>query len=192
MVPQPASFLPTTTSETPSRARTVFTRRRRLSSISIPPSDYDKPPFLPPFLFTPTQKPYLILAVILFLATAAMTFSRTHAGHEPAWTAPRGNGTTSYRLEPEEEMLMGPRKANATIVMVVSDEGRNKTQVYSTLRNVEERFNARLGYAIQLLTEGELPSQEMRDITSELTGGKATWCEWPVLGSCATGSSRAS
>ncbi|GAA5912602.1 uncharacterized protein JCM6883_005322 [Sporobolomyces salmoneus] len=70
--------------------------------------------------------------------------------------------------------LIRPRH-NATIVILVSPSSNMYHNLLSTLSNVEEKFNRRLGYPIQLLTNGELPSEAIRKRTEWVTGGKAKW-----------------
>lgn len=89
--------------------------------------------------------------------------------------------------EEKEEVALTPRKANATLLILVSPRAKLTAELFPTLRNVEASFNARLGYPYQLLTDGELPSEEMQAIASEITGGKTTWCESAWFGGSAGG-----
>ncbi|KAL8283629.1 hypothetical protein RQP46_005424 [Phenoliferia psychrophenolica] len=68
------------------------------------------------------------------------------------------------------------RRANATLLILVSPRGNVlANELMPTLSNIEDSFNNRLGYPIQLLIDGELPSQEVMEETRRLSGGKATW-----------------
>ncbi|GAA5886480.1 hypothetical protein JCM16303_001424 [Sporobolomyces ruberrimus] len=51
----------------------------------------------------------------------------------------------------------------------------NWSKLLQTLENIEEKFNRRLGYPVQLLVNGELPSEGIRSRTEWITGGKAKW-----------------
>ncbi|GAA5952751.1 hypothetical protein JCM3765_002264 [Sporobolomyces pararoseus] len=64
---------------------------------------------------------------------------------------------------------------NATIVILVNPGSNMHQKLLPTLANIEERFNRRLGYPIQLLTNDQLPSEEIRNKTEWITGGKARW-----------------
>ncbi|GAA6060450.1 hypothetical protein JCM10212_000043 [Sporobolomyces blumeae] len=64
---------------------------------------------------------------------------------------------------------------NATIVILVNPFSNFYQALLPTLTNIEERFNRRLGYPIQLLTDGQLPPQAVMDRTAWITSGKATW-----------------
>jgi len=62
--------------------------------------------------------------------------------------------------------------------VILIDPGSNHFQrLLPTLQNIEEKFNRRLGYPIQLLTDGELPDENIRKRTDWITGGKARWCK---------------
>ncbi|GAA5872361.1 hypothetical protein JCM1840_004138, partial [Sporobolomyces johnsonii] len=64
---------------------------------------------------------------------------------------------------------------NATIVILVDPSSNKYRTLLPTLENIENRFNRRLGYPIQLLTDGKLPDEVIRNRTDWITGGKATW-----------------
>ncbi|GAA5847286.1 hypothetical protein JCM9279_000222 [Rhodotorula babjevae] len=70
--------------------------------------------------------------------------------------------------------LNAPR-ANATIVILVNPFSNMYQALLPTLENIELKFNRRLGYPIQLLTDGKLPSEAIMNRTSYITEGKATW-----------------
>ncbi|GAA5820844.1 hypothetical protein JCM11251_001841 [Rhodosporidiobolus azoricus] len=67
------------------------------------------------------------------------------------------------------------KKANGTLILLVSPRTNPYKDLLPTLHNIENRFNRRLGYPIQLLTDGNLPAPEIMERTSYITGGKAKW-----------------
>ncbi|GAA6034756.1 hypothetical protein JCM8097_001154 [Rhodosporidiobolus ruineniae] len=67
------------------------------------------------------------------------------------------------------------RKANATLTILVSPRSNLFKDLLPTLTNLEARFNGRFGYPVQLLTDGELPDEGMRERTRWVTRGKARW-----------------
>ncbi|TNY19300.1 nucleotide-diphospho-sugar transferase [Rhodotorula diobovata] len=68
-----------------------------------------------------------------------------------------------------------PQRANATIVILVNPFSNMYQALLPTLENIELKFNRRMGYPIQLLTDGHLPSEAIRNRTDFITNGKATW-----------------
>ncbi|GAA5942745.1 hypothetical protein JCM10213_005958, partial [Rhodosporidiobolus nylandii] len=64
---------------------------------------------------------------------------------------------------------------NATLTLLVNPHSNLFHELLPTLINIEERFNARFGYPIQLLTDGQLPGEQIRKRTSYITRGKAKW-----------------
>jgi len=70
-----------------------------------------------------------------------------------------------------------PSSQSATIVILVNPGSNHYQVLLPTLQNLEEKFNRRFGYPIQLLTDGELPDEGVRKRTEWITGGKAKWCE---------------
>ncbi|GAA5865611.1 hypothetical protein JCM8547_007663 [Rhodosporidiobolus lusitaniae] len=88
----------------------------------------------------------------------------------------RGKGGAGWWDEEQwERDVRAGRKANATITILVNPFSNMYLSLLPTLSNLEERFNRRLGYPIQLLTDGELPSEEIRNRTEWVTKGKARW-----------------
>ncbi|GAA5896261.1 hypothetical protein JCM5296_002929 [Sporobolomyces johnsonii] len=66
-------------------------------------------------------------------------------------------------------------RANGTIVILVDPGSNMYRDLLFTLQNIEHRFNKRLGYPIQLLTDGNFPSESIMNRTDYITGGKAKW-----------------
>ncbi|GAA5905290.1 hypothetical protein JCM6882_003737 [Rhodosporidiobolus microsporus] len=67
------------------------------------------------------------------------------------------------------------KKANGTLILLISPRTNPYKDLLPTLHNIENRFNRRLGYPIQLLTDGALPAPEIMERTAYITGGKAKW-----------------
>lgn len=71
--------------------------------------------------------------------------------------------------------ILAASAANGTLILLVSPRSNPYKDLLPTLNNIENRFNRRLGYPIQLLTDGALPAPEIIERTTYITGGKAKW-----------------
>jgi len=82
--------------------------------------------------------------------------------------------------EPEKKTssaLPAVERANAAIVIFVDLRNDMYRHLLPTLETIEKRFNHRLGYPVVLLTETQLPSNDILNRVQWATGGKAEWGE---------------
>ncbi|GAA5919289.1 hypothetical protein JCM1841_006545 [Sporobolomyces salmonicolor] len=106
----------------------------------------------------------IILAAILVFGGAATTHPKVkeYVQGKAAWASGTSLDTSK-------------RRANGTIVILVNPFSNMYHALLPTLENIETRFNRRLGYPIQLLTDGHLPDEAIMNRTEWITGGKAKW-----------------
>ncbi|GAA5973262.1 hypothetical protein JCM21900_006032 [Sporobolomyces salmonicolor] len=106
----------------------------------------------------------IILAAILVFGGAATTRPKVkeYVQGKAAWASGSSLDTSK-------------RRANGTIVILVNPFSDMYHALLPTLENIETRFNRRLGYPIQLLTDGHLPDEAIMNRTEWITGGKAKW-----------------
>lgn len=180
MQPSPAGYVSLATSDA-TTLDAKYARRRASPSLS-PSSTFDTSPSWSPLQLANSTPGRWLIAIALFfvLGLASVSLSPADDALSSKVTAQADPGGLAVPapapvVEEEEELDLGPRKANATIVILVSPRARLNAQLFPTLRNTEDRFNRRLGYPYQLLTDGELPSEEMQEEASKITGGKTTW-----------------
>ncbi|KAM0755003.1 nucleotide-diphospho-sugar transferase [Meredithblackwellia eburnea MCA 4105] len=93
----------------------------------------------------------------------------------PAGEAHKQQLATENSTTASAVALSSEERANATILILVSPATKIAVELLPSLQSIEESFNRRLGYPIQLLIDGKLPPKSLQDETSRITGGKAKW-----------------
>ncbi|GAA6013070.1 hypothetical protein JCM10207_006160 [Rhodosporidiobolus poonsookiae] len=131
---------------------------------------------------------FLAMLVVLLGGGTAHPAVRSYVGDRvdrvTGLTVPLKEGNEVAKAEGEEDKwteegfwddVRAGRKANGTLVLLVNPHSNLFHALLPTLNNIEARFNRRLGYPIQLLTDGDLPSEAIQRRTEYITGGKAKW-----------------
>ncbi|GAA5854807.1 hypothetical protein JCM5353_007390 [Sporobolomyces roseus] len=125
---------------------------------------------------TTSKRPLYIFAVLLLLIVALIS-SLKASGH-PTRFLKLSSLSTSHPVNSSLWSMTPPHfpsPKSATIVILVNPGSNHYQVLIPTLQNLEEKFNRRLGYPIQLLTDGQLPDEKVRNRTEWITGGKARW-----------------
>lgn len=130
-----------------------------------------------------TSRRPLYVFILLLLLIIALVSSLKASGHSTRFLqlsslSSQHNSINSALCSTTPSSSSLPR--NATIVILVNPSSNHFQVLLPTLQNLEEKFNRRLGYPIQLLTDGELPDEGVRKRTEWITGGKAKWCEFTL------------
>lgn len=128
---------------------------------------------------TTSKRPLYIFAVLLLLIVALIS-SLKASGH-PTRFLKLSSLSTSHPVNSSLWSMTPPHfpsPKSATIVILVNPGSNHYQVLIPTLQNLEEKFNRRLGYPIQLLTDGQLPDEKVRNRTEWITGGKARWCKF--------------
>ncbi|GAA6034758.1 hypothetical protein JCM8097_001155 [Rhodosporidiobolus ruineniae] len=111
---------------------------------------------------------FLVAVTVLFCSLAGVGALRraVRSGDAPLF----GIG-----VDGEVELPLPLQRANATLTILVNPRTNLFKDLLPTLTSLEARFNGQLGYPIQLLTDGALPDEGMRQRTLWATKGKAKW-----------------
>jgi len=124
-----------------------------------------------------SRRPLYILFLLLFLIVAVIS-SLKASGHSTRFlslSSLSSHSPKSALWTTTPTSIPSPK--SATIVILIDPGSNHFQRLLPTLQNIEEKFNRRLGYPIQLLTDGELPDENIRKRTDWITGGKARWCK---------------
>lgn len=126
----------------------------------------------------PSRLVYLVLGLVFLVVGLFFSLSLVPASALSGIASLDSKPTLSLTPSANWSVTPAPRpRHNATIVILVNPDSNHFQKLLQTLENIEEKFNRRLGYPVQLLVNGELPSEGIRSRTEWITGGKAKWCK---------------
>ena len=130
-----------------------------------------------------TSRRPLYVFILVLLLIVALVSSLKASGHSTRFLqlsslSSQPNSINSALCSTTPSSSSSPR--NATIVILVNPGSNHYQVLLPTLQNLEEKFNRRFGYPIQLLIDGALPDEGVRNRTEWITGGKARWCEFTL------------
>ncbi|KAM0750608.1 nucleotide-diphospho-sugar transferase [Meredithblackwellia eburnea MCA 4105] len=145
-----------------------------------------------------TPKRQVILAVLVLIAVATLSISRRsiplsstvdavsqwattnlkhqqHQLEDSTLSNLQSNSPLDTLTSTNNHLTKQGAAQNATLLILVSPHTDIQLTLLPTLRNIEEKFNNKLKYPIQLLVDGSLPGDDVLRETEIATDGRARW-----------------